>query len=98
MKRPLATLVTLLLASTMIVGFATAPVAAHPMVAQADDPCSSTAVGVNTDAVPSVDVTQTVVQVNTGTISQVGSAVSLGGDAVVVQNSNLGQGNANDQC
>lgn len=88
MKRPLATLVTLMLVTTLFVGFAAGPAAAQ---------CSSTATGTNVNVGPAIDVSQTAIQVNLANTVQTGTATSIGGDATVVQIADTDQVNLVDQ-
>lgn len=87
MKRTLATLVTLMLVTTLFVGFAAGPAAAQ---------CSSTAVATNAGSSSAIVNTQTAVQINVGNNIQTGVAVSVNGDAAVAQTSNIDQGNLLD--
>lgn len=91
MKRTLATLVTLMLVTTLFVGFAAGPAAAQ---------CTSTSVSTNAGTSAAIVNTQTSVQVNVGNNIQTGVAVSINGDAAVAQTSSISQGNVidGDQC
>lgn len=84
MKKPLATLVTLVLVSTLFMGFATGPVAAQ-------ETCTSTATATNAGSAASVINTQNAIQVNLANNVQTGTAVSIGGDASVAQVSDMDQ-------
>lgn len=82
---------TLVLVSTLFMGFAASPAAAQ---------CTSTSVATNAGSAATIVNTQTSVQVNVGNSIQTGVAVSLDGDAVVSQLTNVDLGNnaGQDQC
>ena len=73
---------------TLFVGATASPVAAQ---------CSSTATGTNVGSSTSIIGSQTAVQINLANTVQTGTAVSIGGDALVLQNSDTDQGNLVDQ-
>lgn len=97
MKRPLATLMTLVIVSTLLIGFTAGPAAAVEFSAPADD-CTSTATSTNAgSAVGIVIPQQGSIQVNLANNVQTGTAIALDGDATVTQESDLDQTNLVDQ-
>lgn len=98
MRRPLATVLTLVVVSTLFIGFAAGPAAAVMESPAMMQDCSSTAVGSNSGTATAVTIPQQgAIQINVANSIQAGTAVSVGGDAAVVQNSNIGQSNWADQ-